>query len=845
MKKYYRFFVIFFVFSCWISHVASAQVVRVPDPSLAAALRSALSLGPNARITKQKLRKLTKLRAKNSQITDLTGLEHATHLRTLSLADNQISDLRPLAKLTELRGISLFRNRITNLKPLAKLTQLTWLDLGGNRIRNIAPLAGLTQLDWLSLWENQIKILRPLVSLTQLSRLDLRNNQISNVRPLAKLIQLRELHLGGNQINNINFLTGLTKLKTLYLWDNKISDITPIKGLKELELLSLTENQISNLNPIAELTRLKELRLGKNQIRDVTPLAGLVNLEVLKLEQNPIQDTSPLARLTKLREVDVEISKAPPGSAGVISDPNLAAAVRSTLGLGPNAPLTKQKMRKLRKLIANYQGIKAITGLEHARQLKSLSLTGNQIQDLRPLAGLTKLKTLSLADNRIQGTGPLLALLKENPNLKLDISIPTTEHPPIYWLTFPSYDSKTKRISNPIKLRCLRSVSASVETLWESSSSVTSNRTHLAIDTVGGKLYWTEQIDESRSEIKRINLHGELKVQKLATVNSVLLSITVDPKRRKLYWINSLGRIQRANLNGKQIKTLVQNRSDPENLIVDVQGRKLYWTEGPIILRANLNGKKIQTVLTASSATGQVYRIFNITIAGRKIYWQQSEQDETKYKIDDPTAMVFGYPGARILCANLNGSDIKELSVSKGVLSSDFAVDAAGETLYYLTGVSLISFTPHIIRLDLNNSEEEIAVYYEFPIGDPRRLALGVSLDAVAAAPLSRSLAAPQVATPDQTGLLVNYPNPFNPETWIPYHLAIAGDVAITIYDVRSTVVRQLDLGHQREGYYTGRSRAAYWNGKNEVGEPVASGVYFYTLTAGDFSATRKMLILK
>ena len=785
----------------------------ISDPNLAAALRSALSLGPNARITKQKMRKLTELRAKNSQITDLTGLEHATQLRTLSLGDNQISNLTPLAKLTALRGISLFRNRITNLKPLAKLTQLTWLDLGGNRIRNIAPLAGLTQLDWLYLWENQI----------------------SNVRPLAKLIQLRELRLGGNQVNNINFLTGLTKLKTLYLWDNQISNITPIKGLKELELLSLTENQISNLNPIAELTRLKELRLGKNQIRDVTPLAGLVNLEVLKLEQNPIQDTSPLARLTKLREVDVEISKAPPGSAGVISDPNLAAAVRSTLGLGPNAPLTKQKMRKLRKLIANHQGIKAITGLEHARQLKSLSLTGNQIQDLRPLAGLTKLKTLSLADNRIQGTGPLLALLKENPNLKLDISIPTTEHPPMYWLTEGS----------PVKLQRLRSVSSPVETLWESSSPVTNNRTHLAIDTVGDKLYWTEQIDGSRSEIKRINLDGDLKVQKLATVNSVLLSITVDPKRRKLYWTNSLGRIQRANLNGKQIKTLVQNRNDPKNLIVDVQGRKLYWAEGLSIWRANLNGKNIQNVLTASSATGEVHIVSSITIAGRKIYWNQSEIDATKYLTDNPIGMLFGHFGARILRANLNGSDIKELVASGGIQSFDFAVDTASDALYYLRQHPIFPAPSHIIRLDLNSSEEEIAVYYE-PIGGPKTLALGASLDAVAAVSMSSSLAAaPQVATPDQTALLVNYPNPFNPETWIPYHLATAGDVAITIYDVRGTVVRQLDLGHQREGYYTGRSRAAYWDGRNALGEPVASGIYFYTLTAGDFTATRKMLIRK
>ena len=84
-----------------------------------------------------------------------------------------------------------------------------------------------------------------------------------------------------------------------------------------------------------------------------------------------------------------------------------------------------------------------------------------------------------------------------------------------------------------------------------------------------------------------------------------------------------------------------------------------------------------------------------------------------------------------------------------------------------------------------------------------------------------------------------------NPETWIPYRLAKPSDVQISIYDARGSVVRQLDLGHQQAGMYQSRSRAAYWDGTNDLGESVASGVFFYTLTAGDWTATRRMLILK
>ena len=98
---------------------------------------------------------------------------------------------------------------------------------------------------------------------------------------------------------------------------------------------------------------------------------------------------------------------------------------------------------------------------------------------------------------------------------------------------------------------------------------------------------------------------------------------------------------------------------------------------------------------------------------------------------------------------------------------------------------------------------------------------------------------------PTETELLRNYPNPFNPETWIPYRLAQDAFVTLTIYNGSGQVVRTLDIGYQAASVYESWSKAAYWDGRNDLGESVASGVYFYTLTAGNFSATRKMLILK
>ena len=146
-----------------------------------------------------------------------------------------------------------------------------------------------------------------------------------------------------------------------------------------------------------------------------------------------------------------------------------------------------------------------------------------------------------------------------------------------------------------------------------------------------------------------------------------------------------------------------------------------------------------------------------------------------------------------------------------------------GSVVVYITGVNDPPAFNYGYRLEY--SENEVII-----------------IDAMLApsAEVTRSQLIPNVNT-----LLPNYPNPFNPETWIPYQLAKASDVTITIYNMRGLVVRHLPLGHKLAGFYTSRSRAAHWDGRNVVGEKVAAGMYFYTLKAGDFSATRKLLIVK
>ena len=155
----------------------------------------------------------------------------------------------------------------------------------------------------------------------------------------------------------------------------------------------------------------------------------------------------------------------------------------------------------------------------------------------------------------------------------------------------------------------------------------------------------------------------------------------------------------------------------------------------------------------------------------------------------------------------------------------------------HMAGDQVVTYrTYNLETVQFRQSNNHAPIYY-FQYNQRENM-LDLFRDAAAAPALSKT-------APEETSLFANYPNPFNPETWIPYQLAEPAEVKVAIYAADGTLVRTLALGHQPAGVYQSKGRAAYWDGTNELGELVASGVYFYTLTAGEFTATRKLLIRK
>ena len=229
-----------------------AQTVHIPDPNLRAAISEELDGAP---ITRETMLQLTELDARERGITDISGLEYAHNLKSLTLVYNNISDLTPISAL-RLNDLWLWDNLVADLSPLANMTTLTHLDLGFNRISDISPLEKLTRLKW--------------------------------------------LELSGNQITDITALSNLTQLTLLEAFENNITDVTPLAGLTRLEHLKLQDNQITDVTPLAALTRLDRLEIELNAIADHTPLHHL-SLNEFTFDQTCSMPSLPLEPRLKNR----------------------------------------------------------------------------------------------------------------------------------------------------------------------------------------------------------------------------------------------------------------------------------------------------------------------------------------------------------------------------------------------------------------------------------------------------------------------------------------------------------------------------------------------------------------
>ena len=215
-----------------------------------------------------------------------------------------------------------------------------------------------------------------------------------------------------------------------------------------------------------------------------------------------------------------------------------------------------------------------------------------------------------------------------------------------------------------------------------------------------------------------------------------------------------------------------------------------------------------------------------IALAGYTVDNQTPVLDVHGSVVDEITGLV--KEGFRVKVKNL---------ATKAALSNVTSVEAADG--YNITFVDLAdSYAARV------GDVLEITVDSPDPLVGVRPVRHTVTVDDVKNSLIElESLIAYEI--PAETELLRNYPNPFNPETWIPYRLAEDADVSLTIYDAYGSLVRSVDIGHQIAAVYDTRAKAIYWDGRNQFGEQVASGLYFYHLSAGDFSGTRRMVILK
>ena len=219
-----------------IPQAVSAQVVDFPDPNLERAVREALTLPDETPITQTEMLRLKRLTAKEAQIENITGLEHATNLKSLALPVNQIRDITPLINLVNLDFLILRNNPIADLSPLANLTKLTYLNLAGVIMTDLAPLSNLTELRELHVIHCQIKDITAVSNLTQLVWLNVSANQIVDISPLANLTALERLDIDNNQITDISPLANLTALERLRIDNNQIVDFSPIQGLSLSDL---------------------------------------------------------------------------------------------------------------------------------------------------------------------------------------------------------------------------------------------------------------------------------------------------------------------------------------------------------------------------------------------------------------------------------------------------------------------------------------------------------------------------------------------------------------------------------------------------------------------------------
>ena len=539
-----------------------------------------------------------------------------------------------------------------------------------------------------------------------------------------------------------------------------------------------------------------------------------------------------------------------------ILDANLRAAVETTLGVASGTPIFSAEMARLTHIFAPNANISDLTGLERATNLISLRLEGayvgnrfvnsSSVSDLSPLAGLTHLEELDLWVTSVSDISPLAGLT----NLK----------------NLGLVGNNISDVSVLARLINLESLLIDDNPISDISAVAgLTNLTHLGLDgnaisdisTLAGltNLRWMRLNNNLISDLSpliantglgdgdEVNVKGNpLSYQSIYTHIPTLLSrgVTVESDNQAH---PALLKISGDNQKGASFASLsqpfvIEAQDANGSALVDFSVR-FAVTEGggtlsTTIIRTDENGRAQSTlILGPNLGTNTV----EVSAAG-------IESTVTFYAIADTelppmTADVNSDGNVNVLDLILIASKLGNAGAN---LVADVNEDGVVNILDLTLAAGMFEGTAAAPSAQSQVPETLTAVEVQGWLIDARALQVRDPIMKRGFLVLEQLLIS---LTPTETELLSNYPNPFNPETWIPYRLAEDAFVTLTIYDLNGRVVRTLDVGHRIAAVYENRSKAIHWDGRNNVGERVASGIYFYILTTGDFSATRRMVILK
>ena len=793
------------------------------------------------------LTRLKRINLANNQISGIPSLVGLTNLTDLDLAHNSINDITPFVELTQLKGLTLSGTGITDITPLAGLTQLQSLQFWSNRISDITVLARLTDLTDLGLGNNSISDITPLTGLTKLRYLYLDGNPVSDITPLTGLTDLEHLGLARLQITDIHFLSKFMQLKSLYLDENPISDITPVAELTDLANLGLAGLQISDVTRFAKLTKLRSLYLGENQISDITSLAALTKLEQLHLVGNQISDVRPLVGLTKLKRLRLArnpILNISPLQTLRDRNPKLNLDIDTTQSTpvvqveaserpgmywidtknGTLHRLTSRKVEKLVPSVENATGLAVdVTGgklywiektSEKSGRIRRANLKGDpNVQLIKELTSVplnialdAAAGTLYLTNTRgriqrlnVDGSDfqpNLIAGLEAPKEIALDVS-----GGKVYWTEMAG------------SIRRANLDGSNVETL------ATGLATPTSIVIADGNLYWTTQLNESTGKIQRANLKGS-NIRKLATVPGSPEDIIVDTTGHRLYWANTLGGIQRSDLSGKNIQNLVTRLSSPTNLalgsalatagksvtapIAKITGPWL-WMIAPT--KHNQGGKNSTNVDSLKIASRRAVTEADIATNGAKAgdsvgsyTWTPGEIAETGSNNVNDLINRIGFVNGGNPISTIDDVDVDDHS-AYALITLRSAAAQAGVTMRAGSDDSIKIWlngkVVHKKRIDRGAVDFQDTFKVGLKKGDNLLLVkvsertghwsmfVGIDADVKTKQPLAApTLSTSEIAPPAETALLTNYPNPFNPETWIPYQLSKSADVTLTIYAI-------------------------------------------------------------